>query len=151
MHTFITRFKQRHPMTNSSIVPWLLRASSSRNKMELFTTYSWSLVAADRLVCGSRVNNDTREWMTLPVQKSHHKKSWISIHELKKFTAEWMTEFTSLLSPTPHLSLTSSMNAVATETTDTPTKYWYNFKLWYFLGKCLKLGDNWMNIKVINI
>ena len=40
---------QRNPMVNSCIV--LLRASSSR--------YLLSLVAADRLVCGSRVYIDT--------------------------------------------------------------------------------------------
>ena len=31
--------KSKAPMVNLWIVPWLLRASSSRNLMELFTTY----------------------------------------------------------------------------------------------------------------
>ena len=71
-------------MVNSCIVPWLIRASSSRNKMELFTTYSWSLVAADQLVCGSRVYNDTlmSEWhfqYKSPITKARRLK----IHELK--------------------------------------------------------------------
>ena len=61
-------------MVNSWIVLWLLRTSSSFNKMELFTIYSYSLVAADRLVCCSRVYNDTllserHFWSKVPPQK----------------------------------------------------------------------------------